>query len=222
VLYGTTVNGGSSAFGTVFSLTPPAAPGGAWTEAVLHNFAGPPSDGYALQAGLVIGKGGVLYGTTWEGGTVPCLDICGTVFSLTPPAAPGGAWTEAVLYSFTGGSDGDAPGGVVIGNGGVLYGTTQFGGASNVGTVFSLTPPAAPGGAWTEAVLHSFTGSPNDGADPEGVVIDVSGVLYGTTQSGGSSAFGTVFSLTPPAAPGGMWTETKACAATDANARAAG
>jgi len=59
------------------------------------------------------------------------------------------------LYSFKGQPDGsNPPAGVVIGEGGVLYGTTSFGGASNAGTVFQLKPPASPGGAWTETVLN--------------------------------------------------------------------
>jgi hypothetical protein len=65
----------------------------------------------------------------------------GTVFSLTPPASPGGAWSETVLHNFTGGSDGSLPGaGVVIGHAGDLFGTTPEGGTSGLGTVFTLTP----------------------------------------------------------------------------------
>ena len=79
------------------TLTAPASPGGAWTEAVLHNFSGPYGDGATPEAGVVIGPGGVLYGTTLNGGTV-----AGTLFSLTPPGSPDGAWTETILHNFTG------------------------------------------------------------------------------------------------------------------------
>jgi hypothetical protein len=120
VLYGTTNLGGSvlcnagGAFGcgTVFSLTPPASPSGAWTEAVLHNFAGGSTDGATPYRRVAIGEGGVLYGTTYTGGSGPCIDPgssifgCGTVYSLSPPAAPGSAWTESVLHNFAG-SHGD-------------------------------------------------------------------------------------------------------------------
>jgi hypothetical protein len=58
--------------------------------------------------------------------------------------------------------------------------------------------------------LHTFTGSPSDGYIPNGLSIGQDGVLYGTTQAGGSgscvdsySGCGTVFSLTPPTSPGG-------------------
>jgi uncharacterized repeat protein (TIGR03803 family) len=166
---------------------------------------------------VVIGSGGVLYGTTLNGGSGPCTGAsepgCGVVFSLTP-----GAWKETVLHEFIGGSDGVQPfGPVVIGTGGVLYGTTLSGGTANAGTVFSLAPPTSPGGAWAETVLHTFTGgfAGGDGADPNaGVVIGSGRVLYGTTEWGGNPtctltfACGTVFSLTPPASPGGAWTET--------------
>ena len=78
---------------------------------------------------------GVLFSTTSGGGT---RGDYGTIFALQPPASPGGPWTEIVLHRFTG-SDGASPyAGVVIG-GGVLYGTTNFGGSTNDGTVFSLT-----------------------------------------------------------------------------------
>jgi uncharacterized repeat protein (TIGR03803 family) len=195
VLYGTTYNGGTSNNGTVYQLTPPS-PGGAWTETVLYNFAGGPNDGANPHGDLVMGSGGVLYGTTLSGGSG-----FGTVFSLTPPASPGGKWTETVLYIFGGGTDAAEPrAALVIGNGGVLYGTTYNGGTSGQGTVFSLAPPGPggtpPGGAWTETVLHRFTGA--DGADPEAaLVMDSSGVLYGATYYGGTSNLGTIFSLVP-------------------------
>jgi hypothetical protein len=209
VLYGTTLFGGGSNTGTVFSLTPPASAGGSWTETVLYSFTGVSGDG-AYPSSMVIGRDGVLYGTTEEGGISACImGSCGTVFSLTAPTAPDGAWTESVLYAFTGVSgDGAIPVGVVIGRDGVLYGTTAGGGTSSLGTVFLLRPPTAPGGAWTEKLLHSFTGSPGDGAGPgAGVVIGNGGVLYGTTQGGGTMNIGTAFSVRPPTSAGGSWTE---------------
>jgi uncharacterized repeat protein (TIGR03803 family) len=63
------------------------------------------------------------------------------LFSLAPPASPGGAWTETVFWSFTGGGDGAYPwAGVATGSNGALYGTTTSGGGSNFGTVFSWQP----------------------------------------------------------------------------------
>ena len=213
VLYGTTTYGGSLNAGTVFSLTPPASPGGPWTDSVLHSFVGG-TDGDRPYAGVVLGAGGVLYGTTSAGGDSSYYGYgAGTVFSLTPPASPGGSWTENVLYAFTGFADGTAPfAGVEIGSGGVLYGATDYGGAANVGTVFSLTPPASPGGPWTQSVLYSFTGLADGGYPWGGVAIAAASsgppVLYGATQAGGAAGRGTVFSLAPPSSPGGAWTES--------------
>jgi uncharacterized repeat protein (TIGR03803 family) len=201
ILYGTASEGIPSGMGMVYSLAPPASPA-PWAETILYRFMGG-SDGSDPQAGVVIGPGGALYGTTYSGGTSTCPSGCGTVFQLTPPASSGAPWTETILHTFTGGSDGANPqGGVAIGSGGKIYGTTTSGGTFNNGTVFSLTPPASPGGSWTETILHSFTGGTDGGNPQANVVIGVSGALYGTTAGGGNSSAcsggcGTVFALAP-------------------------
>jgi len=155
---------------------------------------------------MAVGSTGVLYGTTEIGGDTGCDLGCGTVFSLTAPASPGGSWTETV-YLFPGGEGGNlVAGGVVIGPG-VLYGTPNEGGLC-CGTVFSLERPSSPGGSVTENVLYGFTGGPSDGANPAaGVVIGSGGELDGTTGAGGTFGYGAVFSLTPSASPGGRWSE---------------
>jgi uncharacterized repeat protein (TIGR03803 family) len=117
--------------------------------------------------------------------------------------------TETTLYSFQGGSDGcNSFAGVVFDKEGNLYGTTQFCGEFGAGTVFELTPPATQGGAWTEAILHSFDLS--DGEWPTSrLILDSKGALYGETLLGGHCTLcGTVFKLTPPAIQGDSWTET--------------
>src|SRR5208283_1130693 len=112
-LYGTTYSGGTgTAFcqggcGTVFQLRPPNEHGGPWTETVLHSFAGD-QDGYFPSTGhLVFDASGNLYGATQFGGSAPYG--YGTIFRLAPPTEPSGAWTETVLYNFTGGNDGGVP-----------------------------------------------------------------------------------------------------------------
>lgn len=199
-LYGTAPNGGANYNGgTVFELSP--IQGGGWTETTLYSF--DPfngTDGDGPQAGVVFDSVGNLYGTTFYGGTY--LD--GTVFELSP--AGNGNWTEATLYSFTGGADGSIPefAGVVFDNSGNLYGTTSAGGAYSFGTVFELSPTG--GGNWSEQVLHSFNQNGTDGFDPlAGLVIDGAGNLYGTTYNGGANNFGTTFEVSP--AGGGNWTE---------------
>jgi len=213
-LYGTTVNGGASSLGTVFEISPPGA---AWTETVLYSFAGG-TDGANPDGNLVFDKAGNLYGTTYAGGgsancpgTVPG---CGTVFQLSPPATQGAPWTETVLYSFTGQSDGANPvAGLIMDSKGNLYGTTFNGGgvtcgSSTCGTAFELSPPATQGAPWTETVLHAF-GKGNDGAHPvSGLTFGLHGALFGTTQSGNKTAqAGIVFKLRPPATQGGSWKE---------------
>lgn len=195
--WGTTQAGGASGYGTVFALYPPASSGASWTETLDYSFTGQNGDGANPIAGVVLGEGGVLYGTTQNGGA----HGMGTVFQVSPPTVPGGAWSESILYSFTGqNGDGAAPyAGVTIGSGGVLYGTTYGGGsASNPGTVFQLTSPASPDGTWTEKVIKTFSSS-NHGLPTAGVTLGPGGVLYGSTN--------LVFELTPPANPRGAWKE---------------
>ncbi len=215
VLYSTSHFGGTGACalgcGTVYSLAAPVGGPGVWTETVLHRFGGSP-DGAEPYAGVAIGAGGALFGTTYEGGAANL----GTVYSLAPPATPGGAWTESVLYSFagSGANDGAYPdAGVVSAKGGILYGTTYYGGSGaacglGCGVVYALTPPAAPGGAWTETVLYNFAGGAGDGANPLGLAAGANGVLYGVTRAGGASNAGTVFALAPPESGSSAWTET--------------
>jgi uncharacterized protein YceK len=244
VIYGVTYAGGAgpctvilfdAGCGTVFSLTPPASPGGSWTEKILYNFTGG-TDGGGPQSPMVIGAGGVLYGTAAYGGANSACSSngvastgCGTVFSLTPPARPGGTWNFNLLYTFTGFSDGITPENLVMDLSGVLYGNTVYGGSDNCpygfgyrgcGTIFALTPPASTGGAWTKTVPYAFQGG-TDGSRPGGVAIgEVPGgggsVLYGVTGWGGNvdacgrsdDGCGTAYMLAPPTVPGGSWTET--------------
>ena len=178
--YGVTVQGGVNNLGTVYQLSPPVVTGNPWTETILFSFNG--TNGSLPEERLLLGAGGVLYGTTDGGG----VSDAGTVFQLTPPAAPDGAWTETVLYAFTGGNDGGFPGGGVIrdAKGNLL------GNAGN--SVFKLTPQA--GGTWTESVLHNFTGP--DGFIATGPLTLSKNAVYGTTSEGGAHGVGTAFKLT--------------------------
>jgi len=205
-LYGTNPNGGANNAGVAFELSP--RPSGGWTYTMLHAFCSQTgcADGRVPLAGLIMDGAGNLYGTTFYGGAEPlsCPDQ-GTVSSCPPPAKPGGAWTESVLYAFKGGSDGAAPpAGVIMDGSGNLYGTSSGEGSASASTVFELTPPSTAGGAWTETVLYRFTGS--NGADASaGLIFDASGALYGTAYGGGR-VNGVVFRLTPN--PNGSWSET--------------
>jgi len=208
VFYGTTADGGTYGAGTVFALQRPATAGGAWKTSLLYNF-GAPGDGVTPYGSLVIDAHGELYGTTWEGGAYDY----GTVFQLRQPATPGGAWTETVLYTFTGQSDGANPWGLSMSAKGDLYGATvdAFGGYA--GTIYELAPTAGAGGAWTHSVLHAFTGG-TDGCYPFfAPVAAEDGTVYGTTYGTviiieyfGVYGDGTVFKLEQSAAGG--WQKT--------------
>ncbi len=137
-LYGTTIEGGNAACGggggcgTVFVLKP--TPTG-WRERVLHSFDGP--DGLDPLAGLAEDAAGNLYGTTSSGGGSVCGD-CGTVFELSRRS---GGWEFATLYDFTGGNDGQDPGGLLFaGTRGEVYGMAQGGGSLGGGVAFELFP----------------------------------------------------------------------------------
>jgi uncharacterized repeat protein (TIGR03803 family) len=198
-LYGTTIMGGGSGCngfgcGTVFSLRPPPTACKTslcpWNETVIHRFSGA-SDGAGPYSGVIFDGAGNLYGTTSGGGLTCGLVGCGVVYEISPSQ---GTWTETVLYSFTGGADGEGPeAGVVFDSSGSLYGTTTFSDTGN-GTAFQLAPS---GSGWTKKILHSF-GGVNDGIQPMGgLIFDQSGNLYGTTSRGGTSYGGAVFGLTP-------------------------
>jgi uncharacterized repeat protein (TIGR03803 family) len=141
-LYGTTQLGGAHGAGTVFALAPGAA---GWTQTVLYSFCEQTincDDGASPEAGVILdASSGKLYGTTLNSGT----GGYGTVFELAPNASK--QWTETVLYSFTGLSDGASPQAGVTrdASSGKLYGTTQYGGAHGYGAVFELTPTRPDG-----------------------------------------------------------------------------
>jgi uncharacterized repeat protein (TIGR03803 family) len=208
VLYGTTTSGGSAGAGTLYTF-------GAHQLTVLYSFCAEQNckDGAFPQAKLIAWNG-LLYGTTVFGGAGNCggpFPGCGTVFSFDPATG-----TEKVVYSFcslASCADGSKPQANVNEVAGILYGTTSTGGQTGkdcndvtpgCGTVFGLDPNTG-----AETVLHAFAGG-HDGGEPAAPVLNVHGILYGTTQGGGhdSSCWfegvsgyvkgcGTVFSIDP-------------------------
>ena len=197
-LYGTTSQGGTSVWGTVFELVNSS---GSYTEKLLHSFAGPPfggtgADGTSPSSSLIIDSAGNLYGTTQGGGA----NGLGTVFELVNSS---GTYTEKILYSFTGtNGDGAIPFAVdlVRDAAGNLYGTTLFGGnlcaQNGCGTVFELVNSAESPGTYTEKVLYRFTDANGDTGFPQtGLALDQAGNLYGTSGAGGAGGWGAVYEL---------------------------
>ncbi len=177
--YGTTDQGGTSNGGTVFRVTP------AGVETVLYSFpVGSSVNGYCTCFGVVQGSNGDFYGTTQEGGGSGSY---GTVFNVTA------AGVETELYAFgSQANDGERPyAGLIEGSDGNFYGTTSFGGTTNGGTVWKVTP------AGVETVLYSF-GSAPDGFTPyAGLTQGSNGNFYGTNDAGGAANGGTIFQITP-------------------------
>ena len=213
-LFGTTSAGGIGndgfGYGTVFELTPDSHACASipcpWMETILYRFDGG-GDGWQPSLGnLVFDPAGNLWGTTMDGGGTGCYGGfgCGVVFKLTPTQQ---GWIETVVYSFTGSGDGAYPvSGVVFDQAGNIYGTTTSGGTGNCnsyvggcGVIFKLTPSA---NGWTESVIYQFSGGADGGVPVGGLTWGALGVLYGTTESGGTGN-GTVFELSPD---GQTWT----------------
>jgi uncharacterized repeat protein (TIGR03803 family) len=196
-LYGTTLDGGTpgtSTLGTVFKVTPDG------NLTTLYRFCSQTNcaDGVGIDAGLVQGTNGYLYGTTSSGGAnVSSIAStgAGTVFKISLSG------TLTTLYSFcaqSGCTDGEFPeAGLIQATNGDFYGQTGSGGTANLGTVFRITPT----GKLT--TLHSFCsnfqqGYCADGSSPWGNLMQATnGYLYGTTYYGGTGGGGTVYKISP-------------------------
>jgi uncharacterized repeat protein (TIGR03803 family) len=181
-LYGTCYAGGSSRQGTVFKLN---TDGTGCT--VLWNFAGPPADGSSPLKG-VLRSGDTLYGTTYYGG----ISNHGTVFKLNIDGTG-----YVVLKHFSGPpDDGASPNSPLVLSGGMLYGTTESGGASDFGTLFKI---GTDGSGYT--VLKQFTGpapgdsGEGDGCMPQGRLALSSQTLFGGTTYGGPNGYGVLYRI---------------------------
>jgi uncharacterized repeat protein (TIGR03803 family) len=184
------------------------------TFTVLHSFTGG-QDGANPLAGLNMDHAGNLYGTASLGGRG-----FGTVYKL---ARHGSSWILGPLYQFRGGTDGFYPEArVTVASDGTLYGTTFYGGNSNIaclqgatqtcGTVFHLTPPpnacSTTVCSWRETQIFLGNTFPNFFFfGPGDLIFDQMGNLYGTAfQGSGEGGQGGVFELMPS---GEGWSESE-------------
>ncbi len=184
---------------TLFKLSPDG--NGGWNSTALYDFVNGPNNGEVPQGTPIVDQVGNIFGTTALGGLGSPGN--GTVYEVSP--GENGTWTEKILYSFKGGSNGGGPfAGVILDANGNLYGSTRDGGKpGSYGTVFELKAPVGKG-RYQHKVLWRFNGA--DGEVPYGgLILDGSDNLYGTTYRGGmltgycagSDGCGVAFKLTP-------------------------
>jgi hypothetical protein len=208
-VYGTTFYGGNNqkgkcaggsegtGCGEVFELEPPTTKGGAWTKKTIYRFNS--QDGASPSAGVIFDSKGNLYGTAFAG----LNQGNGGVFELKKPFGSVRAWTEKVLYAFSGGNDGQNPTAkLVFDSSGNLYGPAEYA-QDAAGTVFRLRPPGRKAGGWKFTRLYGFGNNPDGGHPAARLIFDTTGTLYSTTTDGGAGTgcsfrgCGTVFQLEP-------------------------
>jgi uncharacterized repeat protein (TIGR03803 family) len=177
-LYGTAAQGGQAGGGTVFALN---IDGTKFT--IVHNLAGYPNEPSSAE-GVLLLSSGTLYGVSRQGGS---SDV-GAVFKVN---TDGSSFSN--LYSFATTDGCHVEGGPIL-IGSTLYSPAREGGSSQYGTVFAINED---GSDFT--TLYNFSTLNNsangDGANPVGSLVVLSNTLYGTAQSGGTSGFGTIYSL---------------------------
>ena len=175
-LYGMTHYGGVNGFGVIYAIN---TDGTGYT--VLHHFDGVPGAG-AVPYGKLLLVGSKLYGMTYWGG----VNNVGVIFTINTDGTG-----YALLHEFLGGpGDGGTPFGALIHDGTTLYGMTRNGGASELGTIFSINTDGSG-----FAVLHEFAGAPNDGRYPYGSLALDGSRLYGMTYQDGVNGAGVIFAI---------------------------
>ena len=154
----------------------------------------------APEGSLTADANGDLFGTTGDGGA----NGDGSVFEIAKTAG-GYASTSTTLVSFNG-TNGEFPGSLIVDSNGDLFGAASEGGANGTGTVFEIVKTA---GSYASAPTTVVSFNIADGVEPHaGLIADANGDLFGTTESGGASGYGTVFEIVLQAAGGYASTPT--------------
>jgi uncharacterized repeat protein (TIGR03803 family) len=167
-LYGMTLFGGTSNFGTVFKIKPDGS-----GYAKLLDFTDNPNG--KNPYGSLAYDGTYLYGMTRYGG----VNNNGMIFKIMPN---GSGYAKIYDFSYT---IGMTPDGSLYFDGTYLYGMTKNGGASVKGNIFKILPS---GSGFVS--LQTFTGATN-GSVGIGSLISDGTFLYGMTQYGGLNNSGT-------------------------------
>jgi len=195
-LYGTTASGGTNYNGTIFKINTDGS-----GYAIIHSF----TNGSPESGGMIL-IGNTLYGTTFTGGSAEN----GTIFKMN---TNGSGFTTLHEFSATVPTvlgtnyDGNRPTADLVTDGNTLYGTTEYGGANNNGTVFKINKDGS-GFTVIKTFSATFVGTNNiglsfsgagtnmDGSRPISGLVLNGGTLYGTTYNGGTSN-GVVFAMQP-------------------------
>jgi hypothetical protein len=180
-LYGIASGGatacGQAGCGSVFSLTPRRSGAGKWKQKTLYSFTGG-ADGGEPASIVSSGDGKSLYVSTLAGN--------GAVIEIAPVGR--GAWTESVLTTFNGGSDGSAPQNLIVGGDGTIYGSAS---GEKGGLVFELSPK---NGAWARKNIANVS---FHRYGPASLAFGPNGTLIGVTNGDVDFFAGNVFQLTP-------------------------
>ena len=177
ILYGTTISGGSTGSGVIFSFDTNTN-----SLTKIADFDG--ANGSTPYADLKAGGNGLFYGVTAGGGS----HYQGTVYSFDPVS---NAITKLADFDNNNGAQPRAN--LTLGSQGVFYSAAEYGGDNNQGTIYSFDTK-------TNAITKLVDFNGNNGAVPisnGGLLLNKDGLLYGTTYLGGSSDIGTVFSFDP-------------------------
>ena len=175
-LYGVSQAGGPGDQGAVFRLS---------TNGVLTTLASFFGTNGASPTGLTLGLDGDLYGTTSSGGSPVAWNNYGTVFRITT----NGVLTTLAIFDADGTNGVNPQSPPTVGLDGNLYGTTSYGGAIGLGTIFRIATNG------TFSTIFSFQQT-NGSTPSDALVASTNGELYGTTYSGGASDIGTLFKIT--------------------------